>query len=158
MLILAALVLVGVVLYIGELRWRRKNGGAEENSSASKIENSQEGLSIENTSDNVSANSEDVADSSETECCGQHLVCEKETLSPITDEIVYYDDEELDRFIGRASESYSEEEVEEFREVLMTLRQEDVPGWARSVTQRRLELPSEVRDELFMLVRDMRAQ
>ena len=33
----------------------------------------------------------------------------------------------------------------------MTLRLEDVAGWARSITQRRLELPADVRDELLML-------
>ena len=74
----------------------------------------------------------------------------------MSDEIIYYDDEELDRFAGRSQDSYTPEEEDEFREVLMTLRPEDVAGWARSITQRRLELPSDVRDELLMLVNEQR--
>lgn len=89
-------------------------------------------------------------------CCGQHLVCEKDSLSPTTAKIEYYDDEELDRFIGRDGTDYTPEETEEFQEVLITLRPEDVTGWARSITQRHLELPPVVRDELLMLVNEAR--
>lgn len=96
------------------------------------------------------------ADAAGEECCGLHLVCEKDSLSPMSDDILYYDDEELDRFIGRSADSYSAEEEEEFRDVLMTLRPEDVSGWARSITQRHLELPPDVRDELLLLVNEQR--
>ena len=52
------------------------------------------------------------------ECCGQHEVCEKDSLlAAVSKGIEYYDDEELDRFRGRASDDYTDEEVEEFREV-----------------------------------------
>ena len=38
------------------------------------------------------------------ECCGQHEVCEKESLlAALSRQIEYYDDEELDRFRGRKS-------------------------------------------------------
>ena len=64
----------------------------------------------------------------DSECCGQHQICEKESLlAAVSKQIEYYDDEELDRFIGRSADSYTEEEAEEFREVLMTLREEDAP-------------------------------
>ena len=95
-------------------------------------------------------------DGKEEICCGMHLVCEKTSLSIITDEIVYYDDEELDRFAGRTPESYSSEEIEEFRDVLMTLLPEDIAGWAKSITLRKIELPFEVKDELLMLVSELR--
>ena len=52
------------------------------------------------------------------ECCGLHEVCEKDSLRVLED-IDYYEDEEHDRFRGRTA--YSEEEVEEFREVLYTM-------------------------------------
>lgn len=90
------------------------------------------------------------------ECCGLHITCEKDSLSPLSDEIEYYDDEELDRFIGRESNQYSPEEIEEFRDVLMTLQGADIPGWARSVTARHLNLPDEIRDELLILVNEYR--
>ena len=54
------------------------------------------------------------------ECCGQHEVCEKDSLlAAVSKGIEYYDDEELDRFRGRASDDYTDEEVEEFREVML---------------------------------------
>ena len=99
-----------------------------------------------------------VDDNEEEGCCGMHLVCEKDSLSPMSGEIIYYADEELDRFFGRPGNDYTPEEVEEFREILMTLRPEDVPGWARSITARRIELPSDVRDELLMRVNEQRGK
>lgn len=90
------------------------------------------------------------------QCCGMHLVCEKDLLSPTSAVIEYYDDEELDRFIGRDGTDYTPEETEEFQEVLMTMRPEDVTGWARSITQRRIALPPVVHDELLMLVNERR--
>ena len=86
-----------------------------------------------------------------------HTVCEKTNLSPVTGEIVYYDDEELDRFAGREADDYSDEEIEEFRDVLMTLLPEDVAGWSRSVQVRGITLPAPIRDELLLIVSDLRA-
>lgn len=151
--ILVFTVAVGIILYIGELRWRRKakfNGGEKEDNE----------IPESTTMDDKKVSPEEISSESSEgeECCGLHLVCEKDSLSPMSDEILYYDDEELDRFIGRPADSYSAEETEEFRDVLMTLRPEDVPGWARSITQRRLELPSDVRDELLILVNEQRTR
>ena len=45
----------------------------------------------------------------DAECCGQHEVCEKESLlAAVSKNIEYYDDEELDRFRGHSSDGYSE--------------------------------------------------
>lgn len=169
------MVVVGIVLYIGELRWRRKNkargagdgvagssGDAAGSAAAGSagIDNNGAGSGADSGAVSGDAGSEADgeagADAAGEECCGLHLVCEKDSLSPMSDDILYYDDEELDRFIGRAADSYSAEEEEEFRDVLMTLRPEDVAGWARSVTQRHLELPPDVRDELLLLVNEQR--
>ena len=48
------------------------------------------------------------------ECCGQHEVCEKDSLLARrkAKKIEYYDDEELDQFIGKAGDAYTEEETE----------------------------------------------
>lgn len=89
-------------------------------------------------------------------CCGRHAVCEKTALSPLDTTIIYYDDEELDRFSGRRPDEYSAKEEDEFREVLMTLLPEDVAGWARSIQLRQIELPAAVRDELLMIVDELR--
>lgn len=89
------------------------------------------------------------------ECCGQHEVCEKESLlAAISKDIVYYNDEELDRFRGKTA--YSEAEVEEFREVLYTMRSDEVAGWARSLQLRQINLPDEIKDEVFLIVGERR--
>lgn len=156
-------VVIGLILYLFEVRYRRKRKeeGTEEDVEENKEEDRGE---VPLDSDAVAADEKTAgevagaAESESSECCGLHLVCEKDSLSPMTDEVIYYDDEELDRFVGRTADSYSAEEEEEFRDVLMTLLPEDVAGWARSITQRRLELPPYVRDELLILVNEQRSK
>ena len=93
------------------------------------------------------------------ECCGQHEVCEKESLlAALAKQIEYYNDEELDRFRGRSSSDYGEEEAEEFREVLYTMRDDEVAGWVRSLQLRGVELPDEVKDEVLLIVGDRRGR
>ena len=91
------------------------------------------------------------------ECCGQHEVCEKESLlAALSKEIEYYNDEELDRFQGKESDAYSDEEEEEFRDVLYTMREDEVAGWVRSLQLRGVELPLGIRNEVIMIVGDLR--
>ncbi len=91
------------------------------------------------------------------ECCGQHEVCEKESLlAALSKEIEYYNDEELDRFQGKESDAYTDEEEEEFRDVLYTMREDEVAGWVRSLQLRGVELPLGLRNEVIMIVGDLR--
>lgn len=91
------------------------------------------------------------------ECCGQHEVCERDSLlAAVSKDIEYYDDEELDRFSGRNADDYADNEIEEFRDVLLTLRSDDIAGWARSIQLRGIRLPAAVRDELIMMVAENR--
>lgn len=93
----------------------------------------------------------------DSECCGQHQICEKESLlAAVSKQIEYYDDEELDRFKGRPSDGYSEEEIEEFRDILYAMQEVDVAGWSRSLQLRGIELPDELKDELFLIVGERR--
>lgn len=93
----------------------------------------------------------------DSECCGQHQICEKESLlAAVSKQIEYYDDEELDRFKGRPSDGYSEEEIEEFRDILYSMQEVDVTGWSRSLQLRGIELPDELKDELFLIVGERR--
>ena len=88
------------------------------------------------------------------ECCGQHEVCEKESLRAAVRDIDYYEDEELDRF--RGCTAFSEEEVEKFREVLYTMRTDEVAGWLRSLELRQVPLPDELKDEVLLIVGEQR--
>lgn len=90
-------------------------------------------------------------------CCGQHAVCERDSLlAAVSEEIEYFDDEELDRFAGRQPEAYSEEEAEEFRDVLLSMDAGEVAAWCRSLHLRHIELPAQVRDEALMIVGERR--
>lgn len=91
-------------------------------------------------------------------CCGLHIVCEKDSVSPVFAEgIEYFDDEELDRYTDRNDNEYTTQEIEIFRDILLTLRPEDIAPWARSVQQRGITLPSEIRDELLLIVEEARS-
>lgn len=91
------------------------------------------------------------------ECCGMHIVCEKDSLMPLSADIEYYDDEELDRYAGREADAYADSEIEEWRDILLTLRPEEIAGWARSVQLRGITMPSTIRDELLLIVSEARA-
>ena len=83
-------------------------------------------------------------------CNGDNSKCEQECLmEAATKEIEYYDDEELDTFKGRKSSDYSEEEVEQFAEVLYTMKPEEVAGWNRSLILRGINIPDQLKDEVI---------
>ena len=97
-----------------------------------------------------------VADSDE-ECCGQHYSCERDSLlTALSEGIEYYEDEELDRFAGRKAHEYTEDEKDEFRDILQTLLPDDLAGWGRSIQLRGINLPDDVRDDFIMLIDEHR--
>ena len=89
-------------------------------------------------------------------CCGEHLVCERETLLQTNAEIIYYDDEELDILAGIAVEDYTKEQYQMIREVFETLKASDVPGWVRSIQLRNIQLPLDIREEALLIVVERR--
>ena len=81
--------------------------------------------------------------------------CELDCILQKTNtEIIYFDDEELDRFKGRPSDSYTDEEVEAFSEVMYTCLEEEVPAWNRSLELRGIQFPDQLKDELYMLINE----
>ena len=99
----------------------------------------------------------DIKQIEDMECCGQHQTCEKESLlAAVSRQIEYYDDEELDTYRGVASDAYTPEQVEQFRDVLYTMQEVEVAGWVRSLQLRGIELPDEVKDEVFLIVGERR--
>lgn len=93
----------------------------------------------------------------EVECCGQHEVCERDSLlAAVSKKVEYYDDEELDQFIGREGDEYTEEETDLFRDVLYTMQEVEVAGWVRSLQLRSVELPNALKDEVFLIIGERR--
>ena len=86
-------------------------------------------------------------------CNGENTKCEQECMmEAATKPIEYYDDEELDRFRGTASDNYSDEDADMFADVLYTMRSDEVAGWCRSLHLRGVELPDQLKDEVTMMI------
>ena len=93
---------------------------------------------------------------SDGECCGQHLVCERESLLQTNAEIEYFDDEELDVLAGINPDDYTQQQHEALRAVFDTLQEKDVPAWCRSIQLRNIQLPSDIREEALLICRERR--
>jgi len=89
------------------------------------------------------------------ECCGAHEVCETDLINKMSEEIIYYEDEELDAYKNFEENDYNDDQIDEFREVLYSLKEKEMEAWLRSLELRKIELPSVIKSELvFMLVRN----
>ena len=125
--IFIAMVVIGVILYIHD-RLTNKPG--------------------ENTAQEAKTQQEECND----DCCGTHEVCPSEMmLKHINEPVVYYDDEELDSFKGRDTNDYTDDELEQWRDVLYTLRHDELLSWERSIKKRGLQLPSVIKEEFMSL-------
>lgn len=92
------------------------------------------------------------------QCCGMHITCERDSLlAAVSPTIEYFDDEELDACRGISPVDYTDAQIEQFRDVLLTLLPDDIAPWARSLQLRGIELPEPVRDELLMMVAEARS-
>ena len=90
------------------------------------------------------------------ECCGKHAVCEKQKLAEARlRSAQYFDDEDLDRFKGRTSDGYTDQEVEEFRYVMYTMQQNEVREWMECLQAREIELPDELKEECYSMMNEI---
>ena len=86
-------------------------------------------------------------------CNGDNDKCEQECMmEAATQPIEYFEDEELDAFRGRPSDSYDDDETQQFADVLYTMRQDGVAAWCRSLTLRGINLPNALKDEVVMMI------
>ena len=76
------------------------------------------------------------------ECCGQHEVCEKESLLAA---------------VSKKIEYYTAAQEDEFRDVFYTMHEEDVAGWVRSLQLRGIALPENLKDEVFLIIGERRS-
>lgn len=79
-------------------------------------------------------------------------------LAGASREIVYYDDEELDRYAGRPSDGYAIDEIGEFEDVFYTLAPGEVAGWIRSLQLRDISLPDALKAEVVLVIEEQRRQ
>lgn len=144
-LILAATIAIGVILWAWErYRTRRHGPSLHHHNKDQRSTTNDQGSTIK-----------DQRKTDNAVCCGLHAICEK--TGQINEPPVYYDDEELDRFAGREASDYTDVETEEFRDILLTLLPSDAPGWAVSLEKRRINLPEALKPELELLLSEINA-
>jgi hypothetical protein len=88
------------------------------------------------------------------ECCGAHEVCETDLINKMSEEIIYYEDEDLDLYRNFEENDYNDDQIDEFREVLYSLKEKEIEPWLKSLDLRHIILPSTIKSEVvFMLVK-----
>ena len=132
-----------VVLVVFEVRARKQQQSNREQSDRPTL-------------DSEASNSREAVSDPDDGCCGEHLVCERETLLQTNAKVEYYDDEELDTLSGILAEEYTQEQYQMIREVFDTLQAKDVPGWVRSIQLRNIQLPLDIREEALLIVVERR--
>ena len=90
------------------------------------------------------------------DCCCSHAVCERDSLLSQTDQIIYFDDEELDTLQGIPANEFSDAHISMLENVFYTLREQDVAGWIRSLQLRNIDLPHDIREQALLIVAERR--
>ena len=133
LILIAATLLLGIVLYIGHRREKIKIRNGETKADAPE-------------QPEIPA-----------ECCGAHEICERDSLlAAVSKKIEYYDGEELDEWKGTPADRYDDRQTETFREILYSMRSDEVAGWVRSLQLRGIELPDGIKDEVLLIVGERR--
>lgn len=143
-----ALIILAVTIAVGVLLWAWEKARAPRHGNTLHHHAQAAG---ESTPDDGDGESQTTVDTPRPPaiCCGLHAICEK---TGQINEVIYYDDEELDRFAGKPADDYTDAEIEEFRDVLLTLLPSDAPGWSVSLQRRRIALPEPLMPELELLL------
>ncbi len=87
-----------------------------------------------------------------SDCCGAHEVCDFDEIKADINRIEYYDDEELDEYKNRKDTDYTNSQIEQFREVLYTLKTAEIRYWLLSIERRQINLPSILVSEARLLM------
>lgn len=148
-----AFLLLGIVILI--LNKFARKPSANDNSDEKKLKD-EDSLQNGQMSVKPSVNDEKKVYVRPAGCCGLHDVCEKDSLISADTEIIYFEDEELDAFSERSSDTYTEEEIEIFEDILLTLKENEVGEWLKSLQLRKIELPQSVKDEALMIIAERR--
>ena len=86
-------------------------------------------------------------------CDGTNSKCEQECMmEAAVKPVEYFDDEELDRYRGRPSDAYTDEEAEEFADVMYTMRPEEVSDFNRSLILRGVNVPDQIKYYLIAMM------
>lgn len=86
-------------------------------------------------------------------CAADSASCAREcAMEAAVRDAEYFEDEELDAYKGRPSSAYTDAEADEFVEVMLTMRPDEVKDWGHSLLQRGINMPDQIKDEYFILI------
>lgn len=91
------------------------------------------------------------------ECCGAHAVCDRDSLLNSDNNIIYFDDEELDTLSNINAGNYTNEQFDLLNNVFLTLKESDVAGWIRSLQLRNIDLPYAIKEEALLIISERRS-
>ncbi len=95
---------------------------------------------------------EEAASARASDCCGAHEICEFDAMKVNESIIEYYDDEELDEYKNINQDAYTGDQIDQFRDVLYTLKTDEIKFWLLSIERRKINLPAVLVSEARMLM------
>lgn len=87
-----------------------------------------------------------------SDCCGAHEICEFDESEFNEEIITYFDDEELDELRNVRESDLTTTQIDDLREVLYTLRTEEIGKWLISIGRRHIHLPTILQQEARQLM------
>lgn len=87
-----------------------------------------------------------------SDCCGAHEICEFDESVFRQENIIYFNDEELDELRNVREDQFTGKQIDDLREVLYTLRPEEIGKWLISIGQRHIHLPVVLQQEARQLM------
>jgi len=92
----------------------------------------------------------------EVECCGAHVICDRDSLLNAKNLIIYFDDKELDALADVSPLNFTKKQLKQLSDIFYNLKESDVAGWLRSLQIRRIQLPIELREQALLIVSERR--
>ncbi|HET6559733.1 MAG TPA: hypothetical protein VFG54_20575 [Prolixibacteraceae bacterium] len=87
-----------------------------------------------------------------SDCCGAHEVCDFDDTDFNEEIILYFEDEDLDKLRNVRESDLTPEQIDELREVLYTLKPNEIGKWLVSLGRRHIHLPAILQQEARQLI------
>ncbi len=87
-----------------------------------------------------------------SDCCGAHEICDFDESLFNQEEIIYFNDEELDKLRNVREDQLTGSQIDDLREVLYTLRTREINKWMTSLSRRHIHLPAILQQEARQLI------
>lgn len=87
-----------------------------------------------------------------SDCCGAHEICEFDESAFNEEIIVYFNDEELDELRNIREADLTASQIDELREVLYTMKTNEISKWIVSLGRRHIHLPEILKQEARQLM------